>query len=130
MKKKDELGEVLARNPQYNAMWQAPEPVRAARSSPNRRALKRGPSSPRPHPTQSETVSLTSMFMAREVELCEYAFDGQFHYGCFYSYVRLKEREAQNLRYIAEAVRARRHDRVDEQLIRIFSPTAPWRRRS
>eukprot|EP00499_Haloplacidia_sp_CaronLabIsolate_P005368 CAMPEP_0196781222 /NCGR_PEP_ID=MMETSP1104-20130614/9296_1 /TAXON_ID=33652 /ORGANISM="Cafeteria sp., Strain Caron Lab Isolate" /LENGTH=413 /DNA_ID=CAMNT_0042151443 /DNA_START=31 /DNA_END=1270 /DNA_ORIENTATION=+ len=80
VKKKEELGEVLARNPQYSAMWQASEP--------------------------SETVSLTSMFMAREVELCEYAFDGQFHYGCFYAYVRLKEREAQNLRYIAEAVRA------------------------
>lgn len=38
------------------------------------------------------STSIDDLFYHREVGLNEFAFEGQFHYACFYSYVRLKVR--------------------------------------
>ena len=36
-------------------------------------------------------------FFLRNVRVLEHAFDGQFHYGMFYAFVKLKEQEVKNL---------------------------------
>jgi vacuolar-type H+-ATPase subunit C/Vma6 len=36
-------------------------------------------------------------FFQRNVKVLELAFDGQFHYGMFYAFVKLKEQEVKNL---------------------------------
>ncbi len=36
-------------------------------------------------------------FFLRNVKVLESAFDGQFHYGMFYAFVKLKEQEVKNL---------------------------------
>ena len=40
----------------------------------------------------------------REVELNELAFESQFNYACFYSFVRLKEQEIRNLVWLCECI--------------------------
>ena len=45
--------------------------------------------------------SLDDLFKEQEIRLCELAFEGQFHYGMFYAYFRLKEQEIDNVEYIA-----------------------------
>lgn len=36
-------------------------------------------------------------FFLRNVRVLEQAFDGQFHYGMFYAFIKLKEQEVKNL---------------------------------
>ena len=45
--------------------------------------------------------NLNDLFKEQEIRLCELAFEGQFHYGMFYAYFRLKEQEIDNVEYIA-----------------------------
>ena len=46
--------------------------------------------------------SIEEAFSKAEIELHKASFDQQFHYGVFYSYFALKEREIRNLTLIAE----------------------------
>ena len=43
-------------------------------------------------------------FFQRNVKVLELAFDGQFHYGMFYAFVKLKEQEVKNLVRVLGAV--------------------------
>lgn len=47
---------------------------------------------------------LDQAFFQHEVKLMEWAFDGQSHFACFYAWLKLKERETENLRWIAECI--------------------------
>jgi len=51
----------------------------------------------------SET-SLDTAFFQEEVRLNRLAFEQQFHYGVFYSYVKLREQETRNIVWIAECI--------------------------
>lgn len=85
---------------------------------------------PQPPPliaAQSEERTIDDLFFARDVRLMENAFGGQFHYGSFYAYVKLKEQEVRNLVWISECIVQHRRDRINK-FIPIFSSTAPWRR--
>ena len=48
--------------------------------------------------------SLENGFYDHEVKLNKLSFEQQFHYGIFYSYVRLKEQEIRNIVWIAECI--------------------------
>ena len=63
--------------------------------------------------------TLEDRFFEREVELNMASFEQQFHYGVFYSIIRLKEQEARNIVWISECI-AQRHKAKIEQYIPLF----------
>lgn len=66
-------------------------------------------------------------FYAREVMLCELAFEGQFNYAPFYAYVRLKEQEIRNLVWACETIVQKQKSKMAQHYIPIFSKLSPWR---
>ena len=66
-------------------------------------------------------------FYAREVMLCELAFEGQFNYAPFYAFVRLKEQEIRNLVWACETIVQKQKAKMSQHYIPIFSKTSPWR---
>mmetsp|Transcript_13226 Transcript_13226/g.21498 ORF Transcript_13226/g.21498 Transcript_13226/m.21498 type:complete len:391 (+) Transcript_13226:170-1342(+) len=71
--------------------------------------------------------TIDDAFYEREVELNEAAFEGQFQYAAFYSYVRLKEQEIRNLVWTCECIIQRQKDRISDHFVPIFSPEASFR---
>jgi len=69
--------------------------------------------------TSRDERSLEDSFFDYEVGLNELAFWKQYHYGIFYSWVKLKEQEVRNVVWIAECVQHRQKNKVD-QIISIF----------
>eukprot|EP00949_MAST-11_sp_MAST-11-sp1_P003356 g3356.t1 len=71
--------------------------------------------------------SFDDILYRREVRLCELAFEGQFHYGAFYAYVRLKEQEIRNIEWIANTTALAKPEIMKEHFLPIFWPESPWR---
>merc|ERR1712146_774738 len=65
---------------------------------------------------------LVDVFFEREVMMNEAAFEGQFHYGIFYAYMRLKEQECRNISWIGDCIsngkEGRKH--IHQHLVPIF----------
>lgn len=66
---------------------------------------------------------LFSVFAKKDIFLLQRAFLGQFHYGIFYAYMKLKELEAKNLGWIAKQVKFKTRDFA--RIIVPFSDLAP-----
>mmetsp|Transcript_11385 Transcript_11385/g.13045 ORF Transcript_11385/g.13045 Transcript_11385/m.13045 type:complete len:393 (+) Transcript_11385:290-1468(+) len=77
---------------------------------------------------QQGEKSIDDSFYERDVMLNELFFEGQFHYGAFYSFVRLKEQEIRNLVWICECIVQRQKDRVQDHFVKIFSRDAEYRK--
>jgi len=63
--------------------------------------------------------SLEDAFFEYEVELNKLAFEQQFHYGIYYSYLKLKEQEIRNIVWISECVAQSMKSQIN-QYIPIF----------
>merc|ERR1712146_10519 len=72
--------------------------------------------------------SLDDVFFEREVMMNEGAFEGQFHYGVFYAYVRLKEQEIRNIGWICQCIQLNARKSAQEHFVPIFSRNSPWRK--
>ncbi|KAJ2757716.1 H(+)-transporting V0 sector ATPase subunit d [Coemansia nantahalensis] len=60
----------------------------------------------------SSALSLEDRFFAKEVQLNKDSFEQQFHYGVFYSWLRLKEQEIRNVVWIAECISQHQKDKI------------------
>ena len=92
------------------------------------RALQAHSPSP-PPPSDSCAVDargfkdINDTFFRAAVKALELAFEGQFHYACFYAYAKLKEQEVKNIAWIATCQEHGVYAEVD-RAIPVFSRAA------
>lgn len=67
---------------------------------------------------------ISQVFFLQTVKQLELAFEGQFHYGPFYAYVKLKEQEVKNIVWVATCLEHAAYAEAD-RIIPIFARTAP-----
>jgi V-type H+-transporting ATPase subunit d len=66
--------------------------------------------------------SIEDVMYAENVKAYELAFEQQYHFGVFYAWVKLKEQEIRNIRWIANMVQLNRKDAIDQTIVPIFDP--------
>merc|ERR1712176_686771 len=72
--------------------------------------------------TASKFQSIEDVIYAENVKMYEYAFEQQYHFGVFYAWVKLREQEVRNVRWIANMIVLGTKDRIDDTIQPIFQP--------
>ncbi|KAL6769089.1 ATPVD1 [Auxenochlorella protothecoides x Auxenochlorella symbiontica] len=67
-----------------------------------------------------ESVMLDKVLYEEEAKRAMQTFEQQFHYGVFYSYMRLREQEIRNIMWIAECVAQGQKGRINDGIVPLF----------
>jgi len=73
-------------------------------------------------PAAAGFQSIEDLIYKENVGIYEMAFEQQYHFGVFYAWVKLKEQEVRNIRWIANMVVLQTKDRIDDTIVPIFQP--------
>ncbi|ORY04400.1 ATPase, V0 complex, subunit D [Basidiobolus meristosporus CBS 931.73] len=65
---------------------------------------------------QGQSKTLEDKFFEYEVHLNKLSFYQQFHFGIFYSWLRLKEQEIRNIVWIAECIQQQQKERINSYI--------------
>jgi len=66
--------------------------------------------------------SIEDLMYEHNVHMFEMAFEQQYHFGVFYAWVKLREQEIRNIRWIANMVILNTKDHIDGTIVPIFQP--------
>jgi len=66
--------------------------------------------------------SIEDLMYQENVHMLEMAFEQQYHFGVFYAWVKLREQEIRNIRWIANMVILNTKDHIDNTIVPIFQP--------
>eukprot|EP00931_Biecheleriopsis_adriatica_P039965 TRINITY_DN2285_c1_g1_i1.p1 TRINITY_DN2285_c1_g1~~TRINITY_DN2285_c1_g1_i1.p1 ORF type:complete len:412 (-),score=121.47 TRINITY_DN2285_c1_g1_i1:125-1303(-) len=72
--------------------------------------------------TQAGFQSIEDLIYKENVHEYEMAFEQQYHFGVFYAWVKLREQEIRNLRWIANMIVLQTKDHIDDTIVPIFQP--------
>merc|ERR1712113_79625 len=66
--------------------------------------------------------SIEDLIYKENVKMFEMSFEQQYHFGVFYAWVKLREQEVRNVRWIADMITCSKKDRIDSTIVPIFQP--------
>ncbi|PFH37922.1 putative vacuolar ATP synthase subunit d [Besnoitia besnoiti] len=72
--------------------------------------------------SSSKFKSLEDLLYNETANMCELAFEQQFHYGIYYAWVKLKEQEIRNIVWIADMILMKRKEFISDQIVPLFLP--------
>lgn len=72
---------------------------------------------PWPQLGYGESQMLDKLLYEEEVKKCVMCFEQQFHYGVFYSYMKLREQEIRNVMWISECVAQDQKARINDGIV-------------
>lgn len=65
--------------------------------------------------------SIEDEIFKHNVKLYEMSFEQQYHFGIIYSWIKLKEQEIRNIRWIANMIVLKTKDHIDDTIVPIFA---------
>merc|ERR1712032_1019421 len=68
------------------------------------------------------TQSIEDLIYTENCHTFEMAFEQQYHFGVFYAWVKLREQEIRNIRWVANMVVLNTKDQIDNTIVPIFQP--------
>jgi len=66
--------------------------------------------------------SIEDLIYAENVQMYEMAFEQQYHFGVFYAWVKLREQEIRNIRWVGDMIILNKKDEIDKTVVKIFQP--------
>jgi V-type H+-transporting ATPase subunit d len=73
--------------------------------------------------SMQQITSIEDLIYAQNVEMYELAFEQQYHFGILYAWLKLKEQEIRNIKWIADMIVLGRRDAASfDAVVQIFKP--------
>jgi V-type H+-transporting ATPase subunit d len=66
--------------------------------------------------------SIEDVIYKEYAKMYEDAFEQQYHFGVFYAWVKLREQEIRNIRWIANMIVLNTKDQIENTIVPIFQP--------
>jgi len=72
--------------------------------------------------TQVAAQSIEDLIYKENVKEYENAFEQQFHFGVFFAWVKLREQEIRNIRWICNMIVLSTKEHIDDTIVPVFAP--------